>query len=93
MLLRALASQVYYSSPRNLTSKDCKIMSSNNTSANTSSGNDSNSSNNTTTSAQEPTVVSGWEHSRYAHSSDRYAYIGKEGGEPQWVDWGPKGGR
>jgi len=46
-------------------------------------------------SALEPTVVSGWEHSTYAHKSDRYAYIGKDEdtGEPEWIDYGPKGGR
>jgi hypothetical protein len=39
-------------------------------------------------SAPEPKIISGWEHS-YAHRNpDRYAYIGKEDGEPQWVDWG-----
>jgi len=45
--------------------------------------------------ALEPTVVSGWEHSTYAHKSDRYAYIGKDEdtGEPEWIDYGPKGGR
>jgi len=43
----------------------------------------------------EPSVVSGWEHSTYAHKSDRYSYIGKDedSGEPEWIDHGPKGGR
>ena len=38
----------------------------------------------------QPTIISGWEHSPYAHNSDRYAYIGKEDGEPQWIDYGAK---
>ena len=43
----------------------------------------------------EPTLIKGWEHSRYANASERYAYIGKDEdtGEPQWLDWGPKGKR
>jgi len=42
--------------------------------------------------AHEPQVVSGWEHSRYAHANpDRYAYMGKEDGQPTWVDYGGKG--
>jgi len=41
------------------------------------------------------TVIKGWEHSHYAHRSDRYAYIGKDDDdrEPMWVDWGPKSSR
>ena len=39
-------------------------------------------------------IISGWEHAVYAHrNTDRYAYIGKEDGEPQWVDWGKKSDR
>ena len=43
----------------------------------------------------EPTMISGWQHSSYAHKSERYAYMGKDEdtGEPQWLDWGPKGKR
>lgn len=39
-----------------------------------------------------PQIISGWEHSVYAHrNTDRYAYIGKgDGGEPEWVDYGGK---
>lgn len=50
--------------------------------------------------SREPTIITGWEHSRYAnngsnYSSERYAYIGKDedSNEPQWIDYGPKGGR
>ena len=45
--------------------------------------------------APEPQVVSGWEYSRFAHNSERYAYIGKDDttGEPEFVDYGPKGKR
>ena len=35
----------------------------------------------------EPKIISGYEHS-YAHKNpERYAYMGKEDGEPNWVDW------
>eukprot|EP00211_Chloroparvula_japonica_P019840 CAMPEP_0119131740 /NCGR_PEP_ID=MMETSP1310-20130426/10550_1 /TAXON_ID=464262 /ORGANISM="Genus nov. species nov., Strain RCC2339" /LENGTH=65 /DNA_ID=CAMNT_0007122333 /DNA_START=78 /DNA_END=272 /DNA_ORIENTATION=+ len=39
-----------------------------------------------------PKIISGWEHSNYAHNSDRYAYIGKDEdtGEPEWLDYGSK---
>ena len=39
-----------------------------------------------------PQIVSGWQHTPYAHNSERYAYIGKSGitGEPQWIDYGGK---
>lgn len=39
-----------------------------------------------------PQIVSGWEHTPYAHNSDRYAYIGKDDttGEPEWIDYGGK---
>eukprot|EP00551_Chaetoceros_affinis_P000130 CAMPEP_0203635964 /NCGR_PEP_ID=MMETSP0088-20131115/2616_1 /ASSEMBLY_ACC=CAM_ASM_001087 /TAXON_ID=426623 /ORGANISM="Chaetoceros affinis, Strain CCMP159" /LENGTH=77 /DNA_ID=CAMNT_0050489975 /DNA_START=21 /DNA_END=254 /DNA_ORIENTATION=- len=50
--------------------------------------------------SSEPTIISGWEHSTYAtngssYSQERYTYIGKdeETGEPEWLDYGPKGGR
>eukprot|EP00752_Nemacystus_decipiens_P005518 g4992.t1 len=40
-----------------------------------------------------PQIISGWEHSVYAHrNTDRYAYIGKDDttGEPEWLDYGGK---
>lgn len=39
------------------------------------------------------TVVSGWEYHNY--SRDRYVYIGKDEdtGEPEFIDYGPSGGR
>lgn len=44
---------------------------------------------------QQPAVVSGWQYHQYAQNSDRYAYIGKDEdtGEPEFLDYGPKGGR
>lgn len=46
---------------------------------------------------QEPTVVTGWEYHQYSQRSggDRYQYIGKDEdtGEPEFLDYGPKGGR
>ncbi len=64
------------------------------------SGSSSSSSSSSSAPASEPTIISGWEHSVYAnandaYSSERYAYIGKdeETGEPEWIDYGPKGGR
>lgn len=43
--------------------------------------------------APEPTIVEG--HQYHSYGSDRYSYIGKDAdsGEPEFVDWGPKGGR
>ncbi len=43
----------------------------------------------------EPKIITGWEHSVYAHrNTDRYAYMGKDdNGEPEWVDWGSKNSR
>ncbi|KAJ3322190.1 hypothetical protein HDV06_003250 [Boothiomyces sp. JEL0866] len=33
-------------------------------------------------------IISGYEHS-YAHKNpERYAYLGKEDGEPTWIDYG-----
>ena len=49
-------------------------------------------------SSREPSILSGWEHSIYAHAgtpyaNERYSYLGKDeaSGEPQWLDYGPKG--
>eukprot|EP00325_Prymnesiales_sp_UTEX-LB-985_P021289 CAMPEP_0174724748 /NCGR_PEP_ID=MMETSP1094-20130205/44063_1 /TAXON_ID=156173 /ORGANISM="Chrysochromulina brevifilum, Strain UTEX LB 985" /LENGTH=72 /DNA_ID=CAMNT_0015926011 /DNA_START=222 /DNA_END=440 /DNA_ORIENTATION=- len=49
-------------------------------------------------SAATPTIISGWEQSTWAnaptsYAQERYAYIGKDEttGQPQWVDYGPKG--
>lgn len=60
-------------------------------------GNDQSSSGG---SDNEPTVISGWEHTTYAHpttdyAADRYSYIGKDEdtGEPSWIDRGPKRSR
>lgn len=42
---------------------------------------------------ENPQIISGWEHSVYAHrDTERYAYIGKDDttGEPEWVDSGGK---
>jgi hypothetical protein len=47
-------------------------------------------SSSSSSSSSQPTIISGWEHSSYAHKSDRFAYIGKEDGEPQWIDYGKK---
>lgn len=43
---------------------------------------------------QEPTIVTGWEYHQYSQRSDRYQYIGKDEdtGEPEFLDFGPKGG-
>lgn len=48
----------------------------------------------------EPKIISGWEHARYAnngtqYAAERYAYLGKDEttGEPEWIDYGPKGSR
>jgi len=51
--------------------------------------------NNKSSGNQEPTVVRGWQYHQYAQNSNRYAYIGKdeETGEPEFLDYGPKGGR
>ena len=36
----------------------------------------------------EPKIISSYVHS-YAHKNPgRYAYVGKEDGEPTWLDWG-----
>jgi len=54
--------------------------------------------------SNEPTLISGWEHTMYAppfknndcqYHVNRYHYLGKdeETGEPEWLDYGPKGGR
>ena len=64
---------------------------------NRNSGNSSNKNNHHQASrayALEPTIVSGWEYHTYARNSDRYVYIGKDEdtGEPEFLDYGPKGG-
>jgi hypothetical protein len=45
----------------------------------------------------EPTIVSGYQYHTYARGSggDRYVYIGKDEdtGEPEFLDYGPKGSR
>lgn len=44
----------------------------------------------------EPQIVTGWQYHTYSQGSggDRYTYIGKdEDGEPEFLDYGPKGGR
>ncbi|KNC84428.1 hypothetical protein SARC_03356 [Sphaeroforma arctica JP610] len=43
----------------------------------------------------EPQIISGWEHSRYAHrDTERNAYKGKnDGGDPEWLDYGSKSAR
>ncbi len=57
------------------------------------------SSGGSSSSQPQPTVISGWEHSTYANANtnyarERYAYIGKDdSGEPEWLDYGAKGGR
>lgn len=47
--------------------------------------------------APQPQVVTGWQYHQYSQGSggDRYQYIGKdeETGEPEFLDFGPKGGR
>lgn len=66
-----------------------------------SGGSGTTSSNSASTSSpQEPTIITGWEHTTYANANtnyarERYAYLGKDEdtGEPEWVDYGPKGGR
>jgi hypothetical protein len=66
-----------------------------NTGGNKGGGNNAPSGNNSGGGNREPTVVSGWEYHQYAQNSDRYAYIGKDEdtGEPEFIDYGPKGGR
>ena len=45
----------------------------------------------------QPTIVTGWQYHNYARGSggNRYVYIGKDEdtGEPEFLDYGPKGGR
>ena len=73
----------------------------NNTNKNKSSGNQNSGSGHgnsgSTNQDPEPTLVSGWEYHTYARGSggDRYVYIGKDEdtGEPEFLDYGPKGGR
>ena len=72
----------------------------NNASNNHNSKNSSSSTPPASSTTVEPTVISGWEHSRYAnantqYASERYQYNGKDEttGEPEWIDYGPKGGR
>lgn len=61
--------------------------------SNSNSGSSYGSSSGSSSSAPDAKIISGWEHS-YAHRDpERYAYIGKEDGEPQWVDWGSKSSR
>mmetsp|Transcript_17393 Transcript_17393/g.42255 ORF Transcript_17393/g.42255 Transcript_17393/m.42255 type:complete len:81 (-) Transcript_17393:2062-2304(-) len=47
--------------------------------------------------APEPTIVTGHQYHTYSRGSggDRYVYIGKDEdtGEPEFLDYGPKGGR
>lgn len=47
--------------------------------------------------APEPTIVTGYQYHTYSRGSggDRYVYIGKDEytGEPEFLDYGPKGGR
>ena len=42
-----------------------------------------------TDDVEQPEVIKGWEHSTYAHRSDRFAYIGKDDddGEPMWLKY------
>lgn len=41
-----------------------------------------------------PEIVTGWHYHQYAQNSNRYVYIGKdEDGEPEFLDYGPQGGR
>jgi hypothetical protein len=43
-----------------------------------------------------PTIVSGHQYHTYAqgnYGSERYVYIGKEDGVPEFIDYGPKGGK
>mmetsp|Transcript_19711 Transcript_19711/g.48439 ORF Transcript_19711/g.48439 Transcript_19711/m.48439 type:complete len:87 (+) Transcript_19711:135-395(+) len=58
---------------------------------------DANNDNNNSSARQnasQPTIVTGWEYHNYARGSDRYVYIGKDDyGEPEFLDYGPKGGR
>ncbi|GFH43945.1 hypothetical protein CTEN210_00419 [Chaetoceros tenuissimus] len=65
-------------------------------SSSSSGNNNSGQSGNSSSGASEPQVVSGWQYHMYSQGSggDRYAYIGKdESGEPEFIDYGPKGGR
>ena len=45
----------------------------------------------------QPQIVTGWQSHQYSQGSggERYQYIGKDEdtGEPEFVDFGPKGGR
>ena len=52
-------------------------------------------SNSSSTGSCGNMVVRGWQYHQYAQNSNRYAYIGKdeETGEPEFLDYGPKGGR
>lgn len=61
--------------------------------SNSNSGNSRGNSSGSSSSARNPKIISGWEHSYAHHNPERYAYIGKEDGEPQWIDWGSKSSR
>ena len=41
-------------------------------------------------SSYEPKVISGYEHSYAHHNPQRYAYLGKDDGKPEWIDYRPK---
>jgi hypothetical protein len=58
-------------------------------------GNTSKSSGNQTAPTERPPeIVTGWQYHTYAQNSNRYMYIGKDDdGEPEFLDYGPQGGR
>ncbi len=42
--------------------------------------------------AFEPEIVEGWEYTNFADDDERYQYNGRDSdGEPEYVDFGPKG--
>lgn len=59
-------------------------------------GNTGNTGNSSSSAPEppEPQIVSGWQYHQYAQSQpDRYVYIGKDDGEPEFLDYGPKSSR
>jgi hypothetical protein len=64
---------------------------SSNTNNTTSNGSGSSAPSTSSPSDYEPKIISGYEHS-YAHrDTERYAYIGKDDGQPEWIDYGKSG--
>jgi hypothetical protein len=73
-----------------------ETMSGKGTSSGSSSGGSGHTSSSSSGAGSAPQIVSGYQYHTYSRGSggDRYAYIGKgDDGTPEFVDYGPKGGR